>query len=211
MVDLLPESCRSQVCSKPPQIDGWCVTDYHRQKRGSPLDGTRKNAAPQCDWPGPGGCTAKGTVKGRCQNHKVRPSRRAPINRAERVCEYEPCSAPIDPSRKSNVHFCDRICKQSQRKADGRSREAAARYYFTSKYGMTREEARERYGDRCMICGVLDGEAGGRHGTLAVDHDHKTGAVRGLLCSECNYGLGKFRDNPVLLRAALRYLSVAAT
>lgn len=208
MVDLLPETCRSAVCSKPPQIDGWCVTDYHRQWRGAPLDGTRKNAAPQCDWPGPGGCTEKGTVKGRCQNHKVKP-RRVAIN--GRTCGFKPCSKPIDPNRKSNVRFCDRTCKEGQRKADGRDRAAAAKHYFTRNYGMTREQARDRFGDRCMICGVLDGAAGGRHGTLSVDHDHKTGAVRGLLCSECNYGLGKFRDDPALLQAAIKYLSGGTT
>jgi len=41
---------------------------------------------------------------------------------------------------------------------------------------------------------------------LAVDHDHKNGEVRGLLCHRCNVGLGNFQDNPELLLKAYKYL-----
>lgn len=50
----------------------------------------------------------------------------------------------------------------------------------------------------CVICGDT--------GPLVVDHDHKTGQIRGLLCNHCNRGLGHFRDNPELLEFARMYL-----
>jgi hypothetical protein len=55
---------------------------------------------------------------------------------------------------------------------------------------------------KCWICG--GDEPVGR--ALAVDHDHRTGKVRGLLCTRCNSGLGFFRDDPTLLTAALKYM-----
>ena len=54
----------------------------------------------------------------------------------------------------------------------------------------------------CIHCGkeLPDGEY------LCIDHDKKTGEVRGLLCKECNWGLGNFKDNPESLRKAIKYL-----
>lgn len=41
---------------------------------------------------------------------------------------------------------------------------------------------------------------------LHVDHDHETGEIRGLLCKQCNHGLGNFKDNPTYLKNAIEYL-----
>lgn len=55
---------------------------------------------------------------------------------------------------------------------------------------------------RCAICGGLP-----RKHALSVDHDHKTGEVRGLLCSRCNHKLlGSANDDPARLRKAADYL-----
>lgn len=62
--------------------------------------------------------------------------------------------------------------------------------------------------EKCAICrqpstAVMNG----RIKRLAIDHCHETNKVRGLLCSECNAGLGMFKDNLLLLENAIEYLS----
>lgn len=67
----------------------------------------------------------------------------------------------------------------------------------------------EAQAGRCGICrrtltnNVLNDE---EKLTLHVDHNHKSGEVRGLLCSNCNTGLGLFKDDPRRLKRAIRYL-----
>jgi hypothetical protein len=73
------------------------------------------------------------------------------------------------------------------------------------KYGITGEQylALHKFqGGRCAICR----RATGRTRRLCVDHDHKTGKVRGLLCRPCNSMLGHLRDDPDAFRRAALYL-----
>lgn len=80
------------------------------------------------------------------------------------------------------------------------------------KYGITREQWEAmlaEQGGRCAICRGT--RPGGRGGVWAVDHDHATGVVRGLLCSLCNTGLGMFGDSTQRLSDALAYLRRSQT
>lgn len=80
---------------------------------------------------------------------------------------------------------------------------------YQRRYGITREiflEMRERQNRCCAICGRHEDEKLSRWGTLCIDHDHKTGQVRKLLCAQCNKGLGSFRDSPELLEKAMEYI-----
>ena len=77
--------------------------------------------------------------------------------------------------------------------------------FMKRKYGITFDQYNQMLAAQGGVCAIC-GEACITGKRLAVDHCHTTGAVRALLCSNCNTGLGKFRDNPDLLRAAALYL-----
>jgi len=73
-------------------------------------------------------------------------------------------------------------------------------------YGITIEQydkMNEKQCGKCLICGGTEPVK-----RLFVDHDHDTGAVRGLLCGKCNTALGLFGDNAKLLKSATEYLEV---
>jgi Recombination endonuclease VII len=69
---------------------------------------------------------------------------------------------------------------------------------------LTREqydEWRSRQNGHCKLCGH---EISGK--SAHTDHDHETGQLRDMLCYPCNQGLGCFKDDPGLLRAAADYI-----
>jgi len=60
---------------------------------------------------------------------------------------------------------------------------------------------------RCAICGKKEKrKLNGKICSLSVDHDHKTGKIRGLLCNDCNNGIGRMKDDISLLENAISYL-----
>lgn len=80
-----------------------------------------------------------------------------------------------------------------------------------SRYGLTIEayqDILDFQNGTCAICHQPETAKNSKGGTktLAVDHDHETGEVRGLLCDNCNLGLGRFSDSIDLLESAISYL-----
>ena len=71
------------------------------------------------------------------------------------------------------------------------------------------EEAYIKQDGRCAICGCKLNSS--RYTRFAGDHDHKTGKLRGLLCTNCNTALGLFKDSIERLEAAKAYLLKHAT
>lgn len=95
-----------------------------------------------------------------------------------------------------NPMFSEKICLKC--KENERLRGAV------KKYGMTVEQFEDLFqkqGGKCAICKLTSKRR------LAIDHDHKTGRVRGLLCVTCNLGIGNFQDNPDTLVSAAAYLT----
>lgn len=90
-------------------------------------------------------------------------------------------------------------------RTSGRYPEAARRANLRVKFGMTVEQYDKMLLDQSGSCAICE-EACPSGRNLAVDHDHDSGVIRGLLCGRCNMGLGQFRDRPELLSAAAAYL-----
>lgn len=88
-------------------------------------------------------------------------------------------------------------------------RQLAAR---ARRYGVEAAEIRRILDEQQSCCAICGAERKGwakatiRKEALVVDHCHKTGKIRGLLCGDCNTALGRFGDDPARFRAALEYL-----
>jgi hypothetical protein len=128
------------------------------------------------------------------------------------------------------VHYNNKRCGRCKRnlpvscfaknraKKDGlqeRCRECRAKHYkdtgyvetsrdnrLKNKYGISLEDYEAMFTSQSGMCKICRSD----EEDLVVDHCHDTGIVRGLLCNRCNWGLGNFKDNVDLLRAAEDYL-----
>jgi len=92
-------------------------------------------------------------------------------------------------------------------------RTAQRRYWLKHQFGISLEDHNallEAQGGACAICGHIPSERDRyRKGkSLALDHDHKTNKIRGLLCDLCNRAIGQLQDSPTLLRKAADYLEL---
>ena len=94
---------------------------------------------------------------------------------------------------------------ESDRFAEAAKKRKARETYLRRKYGVGLdwyEKKLEEQGGRCAICLCRP-----RTRVLAVDHDHFTGALRGLLCGRCNHGLLQFAQEDItILKRAVEYL-----
>lgn len=101
---------------------------------------------------------------------------------------------------------CRECCSKEKRIERRKNPEKHLSYKYKNKFGLTIEDFKIllcRQGNKCAICN-RDHQY---YKKFCIDHDHETGMIRGILCWNCNVGLGHFKDSTENLKGALRYLS----
>jgi hypothetical protein len=226
--------CDQEGCDKPARSKGLCAAHYqqHRRRERDPETGTRK-PGPR---PDPTAERSRHNAANPTRKRTGRPERRfATETHCANGHEFVTTGMYRAPSGRPVCKQCRRDSQRKYKGLSptvgpvgphNRDKTECPQGHPYSKVGFTRTEGtrgcricrrqgwvRRIYGltpeqwdtlvlgqeGRCAVCSAA-------HGNVHVDHDHVTGAPRGLLCGECNMGLGKFRDDPALLRAAADYL-----
>lgn len=106
---------------------------------------------------------------------------------------------PWDPAKWT------RMTPEAREARNDRKKESHVR----QRYGVTLEWFNEKLAQQNGKCALCDEPP--THNRLHIDHDHRTGALRDLLCNRCNLGIGQFKDDPALLRRAADYVERHAT
>ena len=148
----------------------------------------------------------------------------------QRMCAE--CGKAIPATRRSDAIYCSDACnkKASNKRCGKRVRSYMQKYYrkhkvkrprvlkYENAYDMRLQKSyginwqdwlriRERQGGKCAICGTALCKTPSHR--THTDHCHETGQVRGILCTQCNTGIGSFRESLVTLQSAVSYLSEA--
>lgn len=134
------------------------------------------------------------------------------------VCKIELPFSSFHKSKKSSdglgyrCRECDKKARHSYREANReRFAEVSRRKQIKFKYGITLEDYTKMFEDQgrcCAICGTTKNAVGGkeRFWNFSVDHCHRTGKNRGILCNQCNRGVGMLGDTSEALLKAYNYL-----
>lgn len=141
---------------------------------------------------------------------KVNPKRLAAspgTNYCSSCDEYKPFDAFY--ARKTGHNGRAWECRQCNKNREQRT--CRINWDRKKNYGISADEYQfllKKQQGLCAICGNPEKKVfNGKLCNLAVDHNHETGKIRGLLCNACNVGLGSFRDDAETLKNAIDYLN----
>lgn len=204
-------NCKTSGCDRRARKREYCNTHYERARLAGEFGGKPCSIAE---------CQAPLYALDMCSRHykqarrKLTPAIRDRLERRSqgmRRCPYcgqiKPLTdfAPRTRDAKNQVlSYCAECRPKRAREMRGARR---ARSYGLSPSELTALQTRQ--GSRCAICGLKESVSTSPTGLpsqLAIDHDHRDGSVRGLLCGTCNRGIGALRDDPVIIGSALAYL-----
>lgn len=104
---------------------------------------------------------------------------------------------------------CKECAKQDTKEWNTRNKTTQRDRYLKRTYGISENEYNAMLlsqNNACLLCKTEFSDGWGANAPV-VDHCHNTGKVRGILCNECNRGLGYFHDNKETLMNAIKYLS----
>lgn len=132
-------------------------------------------------------------------------------NNRERINEYRRLRFQSDPTARERRRA---YLATWEAKNPERVRAARRKYARTIAYGLTEEQFDQMWQDQDGQCACCHREINPWGRSTHIDHDHACCAgprscgkcVRGIVCGSCNVGLGKFRDDPILLASAIEYL-----
>lgn len=189
--------CSIDGCLNSPRAKGLCGKHYQANRETVPC------SVPQCE--------RKSQAKGLCPMHYQRYRQDLGYQ-----CSFTGCEATEGIFRyrcpeHTGIRDVEKLKANQQRWREGMGRDKWLEWNrknnLKRNYGITYgdvEAQLEAQGGVCAICGSSEPNA--RWDSFAVDHDHETGELRGLLCGKCNTGIGQFNDDISRLRSAIAYL-----
>lgn len=109
---------------------------------------------------------------------------------------------------RSHCRDCETTSFRKWREVNGPTTQARNRRVALDRwFKLTEDDYRSMLAAQSGGCAICGREAGDAKRRLYVDHCHETGLIRGLLCANCNTGLGMFADNQERMMKAIEYLA----
>lgn len=219
----MPVKCHVIGCDKPTVATGLCQMHYKRKARQGTVEPTRPS-----DWGDREVHPAYKTWCGLLRYHREN------MDTAWRDDFWSFVAAAGDRPAKAKAHRQDKMLpwsatnfywKENRASSDDRkeymrewhrkSRAANpayyANFYLQKNYGVTYDWYAAQLEKQAGVCAICNSpeitHIRGKLLSLAVDHCHETGKVRGLLCRACNNAIGALKHNVGILQAAIEYLN----